>query len=140
MKTIPVSAHFRLTSPAQDLPRTVITDKRPRKASGTSGRVIGYRRALILHNVTFRVNTAESARIANGAHRSVHARAHGMMRTDHIETRSEYPTLLREVHYNPRRSVYFHSFDDDGRMRPVHSANVVFFTQTPTGTGRCFIE
>ena len=137
----PASVHFRLSSPTRtDLPRSVITDKRSKAISPTSGRVIAYRHSTVLHNVTFRVNAKEQRRIADGKCKSVHARAHGLIESSLSETRSDHPELSVEVRYNPKRAPCFTRLGPSGELIRVDSAPIVAFTTDPvTQQGRCWI-
>ena len=137
----PASVHFRLSSPTRtDLARSVITDKRSRSVSPTSGRVIAYRHSTVLHNVTFKVNAKEQRRIADGKPRSVHARAHGLINSSLSETLADHPELTVEVRYSPKRAPFFTRLGPSGELIRVDSAPMVAFSTDPvTQQGRCWI-
>ena len=140
MPRIKATVHFRLSSPTRrDLPRSVITDKRSKSLSPTSGKVIAYRDTTVLHNVTFRVNTKEQRRIADGKCKSVHAQAWGLIDSSLGETLSDHPELTVEVRYNPKRAPWFHRLGPSGELIRVDSAPVVGFSTASNGQGRCWI-
>lgn len=141
MNYIPSTVHFRLSSPTRtDLPRSVITDKRSKSVSPTSGRVIAYRHSTVLHNVTFRVNVKEQQRIAGGKCKSVHAQAWGLIDSSLSETLADHPELTVEVRYSPKRAPFFTRLGPSGELIRVDSAPVVAFTTDPvTQQGRCWI-
>ena len=138
------SGHFKLTNPHKSM--TVITDKRSKRESIDSGKVVTYLHTAIIYDAVFKVATDTQRRIAAGSEaKSVHARVWGTIestpgRIRPTETmQSHGGSLTVEVHYNPRRAGFFHYFDDAGAMVPVHSAPVVGFSTAANGQGRCWI-
>ena len=137
------SGHFKLTNPNKAM--TVITDKRSKRESIDSGKVVTYLHTAIIYGAVFKVATDTQRRIAAGSEaKSVHARVWGTIesppgRIRPTETmQSHGGSLTVEVHYNPRRAGFFHYWSD-GVMVPVHSAPVVGFSTAANGQGRCWV-
>ena len=141
---VKASAHFKLTNPHKSL--TVITDKRSKRESVDSGKVVAHVPTAILYDVVFKVGPAQRRIAAGLESKSVHARAWGTIESAHgrirpTETmRSHGGSLSVEVHYNPHRAGFFHYFDATGSMVPVYNAPMVGFSTDPvTQQGRCWI-
>ena len=138
------SVHFKLTNPHKSM--SVVTDRRPRRESVDSGKVVAYVQTAILYGVVFKVASDAQRRIAEGGPKSVHARAWGTIesgpgRITPTETMESHGAgLTLEVHYNPRRAGFFHYIDDaTGAMVPIHSAPMVGFSTASNGQGRCWV-
>ena len=118
-----VSIHYCLTGPHKG--EWSIIDRRG-SVSPTNGRVIAYRRQVVLDGATFKVSEKRRQVVIEKRCREVHARVWG-----ESDLTTTLPPTTTSVHYNPYRAATFTTLSGT----PIYHARRVIFHSD----GRCYI-
>jgi len=107
------------------------------------GKVVAYREALTLKDVTYHVQSAGKARVIREKQKNVHAYAKGMLFNDVVVLPS---SIAKSITYNPYRDETFMQFErrighDDTPLEAVTKSNVATFTMLQgSGTNRPIVQ